>query len=343
MPRPRGPGRRPADHRRLRTGHRPHPPTTRLQPPPREGGENRQPGGASGESRPAHAAYPWGGHRAGHPAGPRAHRPAGRSRHARAGLAQPRRQRPRRHARRRPVYSFVDVAIIDEAYVRDHPGASTGYRAHLSVSDTGTGIAPAHLARIFEPFFTTKAAGKGTGLGLATVYGAVQQHHGWITVDSALGHGTTFHLFLPALTLAETAATDEPVATPLPRGNETILVAEDDEQVRHLVQVALERQGYQVLAASSGAQAAAVLAAQSVPILHLLITDLIMPGGLNGRELAERLQTQYPSIRTIYISGYPADIVSHHLKLTAGNFLRKPFAVRTLLEAVRHRLDESHG
>ncbi len=234
----------------------------------------------------------------------------------------------------------VDVAIIDDAYVHDHPGASAGYRAHISVSDTGTGIAPEHLGRIFEPFFTTKAAGKGTGLGLATVYGVVRQHHGWITLDSALGRGTTFHLFLPALSLAEAADTEEPLDTPLPGGTETILVAEDDEQVRHLVQVALERQGYQVIAAPTGTEAAAAFAAHGAPV-HLLITDLIMPGGLNGRELADHIHAIDPAVRPIFISGYPADVVSRHLKLGAGgNFLRKPLAVRTLLEAVRRRLDE---
>ncbi len=234
----------------------------------------------------------------------------------------------------------VDVTMIDEAYVVQHPGASAGYRAHIAVSDTGCGIPPEHLGRIFEPFFTTKAAGKGTGLGLATVYGVVKQHHGWLTVESTVGVGTTFHLFLPALMQSELGDDDLPEAPPLPRGAETVLLAEDDEQIRHLMQVALERQGYQVLVAEDGASALALAARHSGP-LHLLVTDLIMPGGLNGAELAQRLQETAPALRTIFITGYPPDVVTRQLHLDKHACLvRKPFSVRSLLDTVRQRLDK---
>ncbi len=234
----------------------------------------------------------------------------------------------------------VDVTMIDEPYVQQHPGASAGYRAHIAVSDTGTGIAPENMGKIFEPFFTTKAPGKGTGLGLATVYGVVKQHHGWITVDSTVGVGTTFHLFLPALMQSEETEERSFDSTPAPRGTETVLLAEDDEQIRHLLHIALERQGYRVLVAADGAEALALANRHAGP-LQLLITDLIMPGGLNGRELAEKLSAARRDLRTIFISGYPADMLNRQLKIgKADCLLRKPFSVRALLDAVRARLDE---
>jgi PAS domain S-box-containing protein len=233
----------------------------------------------------------------------------------------------------------VETVEIDEAHAHAHSGATPGLRAHIEVSDTGTGIAPEHLGRIFEPFFTTKAAGKGTGLGLATVYGIMQQHRGWIVVDTALGKGTTFHLYLPALPASAATVGEEATERPLPRGSETVLLAEDDDQIRNLVQAALERQGYTVLPTANGSDAIAALLRHSAPV-HLLIADLIMPGGINGRQLADQALVAQPALRTIFISGYPADVVNRHLKLKADDiFLHKPFASRTLLEAVRNCLD----
>jgi PAS domain S-box-containing protein len=238
------------------------------------------------------------------------------------------------------LHIAVATVEIDADYVRTHAGTTPGRRAHILVSDTGTGIAPEHLGRIFEPFFTTKAPGHGTGLGLATVYGILQQHQGWITVESNVGQGTTFHLYLPTLAPAALAAGEEVAEHPLPRGSETVLLAEDDDQIRNLVQAALERQGYKVLAAATGDDALAALQRHAGPV-HLLVTDLIMPGSLNGRQLADRARVPRPALRTIFISGYPADVVNRLINLkTAGAFLRKPFAVRTLLETVRRRLDE---
>ena len=233
----------------------------------------------------------------------------------------------------------VETVVIDEAYVREHTGATPGLRAHIEVSDNGTGIAPEHLGRIFEPFFTTKAVGKGTGLGLSTVYGILQQHQGWIAVDSTLGKGTTFHLYLPALPQSATANVEEGAENPLPRGSETVLLAEDDDQIRNLVQAALERQGYKVLTAATGDDALSALQHHDGPV-HLLVTDLIMPGSLNGRQLADQARATRPELRTVFISGYPADVVNRHLNLKQDDiFLHKPFAFRTLLEAVRNCLD----
>lgn len=233
----------------------------------------------------------------------------------------------------------ADVTIIDDAYVLQHPGASPGYRAHIAIADTGTGIAPEHLGRIFEPFFTTKAPGKGTGLGLATVYGVVKQHQGWITVESTVGVGTTFHLFLPALVHTDDDDTTTELEHPSPRGTETVLLAEDDDQIRHLVQVALERQGYQVLAAANGTQALELFARQKEQI-HLLLADLVMPGGINGQELATRVRAARPTASVLYLSGYPSDVVARHLKTEKNpSLLRKPFSVRTLLDTIRQLLD----
>ncbi len=233
----------------------------------------------------------------------------------------------------------VDMALIDTAYVDHHPGASPGYRAHIQVSDTGTGIAPEHLARVFEPFFTTKAAGQGTGLGLATVYGVIKQHHGWVTIDSEVGRGTSFHLFLPAISPNELEAGDEMPAPPLPLGRESVLMVEDDDQIRHLLEVALERQGYRVRAAHDAPAALAILAEGRFRP-DLLLTDLVMPGGLNGVELATRVQATLPGIRILYMSGYPTDVVGQYLKRASQrNFIHKPFSVRGVLEAVRKRLD----
>ena len=235
----------------------------------------------------------------------------------------------------------ISTVQIDEAYVRDHQGASPGLRARLSVSDTGTGIAPEHLPHIFEPFFTTKAPGKGTGLGLATVYGVIQQHQGWIDIESAVGKGTVFHLYLPSLVTGPAVEAVELSQHALPRGTETVLLAEDDDRIREVVQAALERQGYRVLPAADGTTALTQLQQHSGPV-QLLVTDLVMPGGLGGHELAEHARAARPGLRVLFISGYPADVVQRHLRLdTEGHLLRKPFAVRTLLEAVRHRLDES--
>jgi len=219
-----------------------------------------------------------------------------------------------------------------------HPGTAPGRYACLRVQDTGQGIAPVVLPRIFEPFFSTKAVGKGTGLGLATVFGVVQQHRGWIDVESKLDKGTTFLVFLP---LVEPPVQVEKTksAVAMPRGSETILLVEDENAVRYTVRVMLERHGYRLLVAEHGPAALALWQLEHGKI-DLLLTDLVMPGGLGGRELAAQLQTESPALKVIVMSGYSADLAGRDLVLpTRQRFLQKPFTLDALLTTVRSALD----
>ena len=236
---------------------------------------------------------------------------------------------------------FVNTSItaIDQTHAKQLPDAVAGNYVCLAVRDTGTGIAPEVLPHIFEPFFTTKDVGKGTGLGLATVFGIVQQHHGWITAESVVNEGATFKIFLPATaekTAAAAAAASEPAVG---RGKETILVVEDETPLRTLVRSVLERYGYKVLEAESG------LAALSVWEMHkdeidLLLTDMVMPQGISGRELAQRVLAQKPKLKVIYSSGYSLAVVGSDMVLQEGlNFLQKPYHPRKLAQAVRDCLD----
>jgi CheY-like chemotaxis protein len=219
------------------------------------------------------------------------------------------------------------------------PDTSPGRHVCLRVTDTGTGIAPENLSRIFEPFFTTKEPGKGTGLGLATVFGIVKQHRGSLTVESEVGKGTTFRIFLPASGVAGRLP-DEAAMKPKPRGGtETILLVEDDAAVRMLTRAVLERQGYQVLEAAHGVEALKIWE-QHQGIIQLLFTDIVMPRGISGRELAIRLQARNPKLRVIFTSGYSADIAGRELSLQEGqNFIQKPASPQQLLETVRRCLD----
>ena len=208
----------------------------------------------------------------------------------------------------------------------------------LSVSDTGCGIPSEALPHIFEPFFTTKEPGKGTGLGLATVFGIVQQHHGWIQVQSEPGKGTSFQIFLPES--AGKLAEDVRATQPAPRGGtETILLVEDDSSVRLLTRVVLERAGYRVLESPDGAEALKI-AEQHQDSIKLLLTDIVMPEGVSGRDLAARLQARNPKLRVVFTSGYSADIGGRELCLQEGqNFIQKPSPPQQLLETVRQCLD----
>jgi len=216
--------------------------------------------------------------------------------------------------------------------------AAPGRYVSLSVSDTGCGIPAEVAAHIFEPFFTTKEPGKGTGLGLATVFGIVKQHQGWLKVESEPGHGATFRIFFPAL--AQPALAPAEVAKPAVRGgSETILLVEDDANVRALSRAILARHGYHVLEAPDGVSALRLWAEHRHEVA-LLITDLVMPGGFNGHELAARLQQDKPGLKIIFVSGYSADIAGRELELHAGeNFLQKPFLPEHLLETIRRSLD----
>jgi PAS domain S-box-containing protein len=238
------------------------------------------------------------------------------------------------------------LVITTEPYERSAddplPNADipAGPFVRLTVSDTGTGISPEHLPRIFEPFFTTKGVGHGTGLGLATIYGIVQQHRGWITVESQLGHGATFQVHLPAeaqsRAIKETGAARD--ATPS-GGSERILVVEDEAAVRSLVCSVLKRFGYEVMEAHSGVEAL-LLWRKHRGTIDLLLTDIIMPGGMNGRQLGEWLVADEPDLPVIYTSGYAAEAVSGDFQFIDGqNFLQKPYPPARLAEVIRRTLD----
>jgi PAS domain S-box-containing protein len=239
----------------------------------------------------------------------------------------------------RLILEVVDQYLDDE-YVRRHPYTKAGEYVMLAVSDTGCGMTAEVKQHIFEPFFTTKPLGKGTGLGLATSYGAVKQHGGSIEVYSEPGHGTTFKIYFPRL-MEEVARHKEPTRTEeLPGGTETILLVEDDPGVLDFSLGVLKHLGYQVLAAASG-EAALAQAEAHPAVIHLLITDVIMPG-MNGRILADRLVSKRPDLRVLFSSGYTENVIVHHGVLEEGiSFLGKPFTVLSLARKVRDVLDHA--
>jgi two-component system, cell cycle sensor histidine kinase and response regulator CckA len=223
---------------------------------------------------------------------------------------------------------------------RNATGADGGRCVRLTVSDTGCGMAPEVKARIFEPFFTTKGQGKGTGLGLATVFGIVEQSGGRIAVESRVGIGTTFRIDLPATGAARAVETGTLQLVGPGHGSETILLVEDEEAVRTMALHALQSSGYAVLDAENGEQALSAVQAFGVPI-RLLVTDVVMPG-IDGRELAERLMVVQPSVRVLYTSGYTDDeIVRRGVATQSIHFLPKPFTPAALTRRVREVLDAS--
>jgi PAS domain S-box-containing protein len=226
---------------------------------------------------------------------------------------------------------------IDEAFTQAHLGAVAGRYAMVAVTDTGAGMDATVRAHLFEPFFTTKEVGKGTGLGLATVYGIVKQSDGYISVYTELGKGSSFKVYLPRIEAAPAGAAAAVKIGPA-RGSETVLIVEDEGAVLKLTRRALEAQGYTVLAAADGGDALRIVERHGGTI-HLLLTDLVMPG-LSGRELADQLQVRRPGIRVLYMSGYPGDAVVQHGSLTPGSaFLQKPFSPDSLARKVRDVLD----
>jgi len=220
-----------------------------------------------------------------------------------------------------------------------NPEARAGEFVCINVIDSGCGMDAVTLNRMFEPFFTTKEVGKGTGLGLATVYGIVKQHHGWIEVESHVGAGTTFRIYLPVDERPTDACSAAPEHQGVRGGSETILVVEDEEALRELVTEILTLYGYTVIVARSGAHALTLWRKHSDEV-DLLLTDMVMPEGVSGRELAERLQRDTPRLKVVYTSGYSPGMAGKDLALLEGfNFLPKPYPPTRLAEVVRECLD----
>jgi CheY-like chemotaxis protein len=231
------------------------------------------------------------------------------------------------------------VVIFPEATGRGPEQSRPGEFVCLTVSDTGTGIDPEILPHIFEPFFTTKEVGKGTGLGLATVYGVMQQHEGWVSVESVPGQSTTFRAYFPRLTSANPEAPSGAATEQIRGGHEVILLVEDEWAVREITDAALKALGYQVFCAASGLVALQVWQEHRHEI-GLVLTDLVMPDGINGRDLALRLRSDRPDLPIIYMSGYSHEVAGEGLVLHEGtNYLAKPFELSTLAKIVRGSLD----
>jgi len=237
----------------------------------------------------------------------------------------------------------LDAVTLDETQARRHPQARAGQFVCLSVTDTGAGIAPENLTRIFEPFFTTKEVGKGTGLGLAIVYAVIHQHDGWVEVESTPGVGTRFHVYLPVggrpVPTNGTNATAD--GEPVTGGCETILLVEDEVAVRAVARMALRRLGYTVLEAEN-APAALRLWSELGASVDLLFTDIVMPGGMNGHELAARLQLLNPELKVLFCSGYTREAEQFEPDgKGCACFLPKPYKAAELAVAVRRVLAEA--
>ncbi len=233
----------------------------------------------------------------------------------------------------RLTFHTANVAASDGAAMDAHPASVL-----LAVTDTGVGISEENKRRLFEPFFTTKPRGRGTGLGLSMVYGIVQQSEGWIEVRSEPGKATTFSIYLPALTDAPAAETiPEPAPAPGMNASGTILVVEDDDEVRGLVRTILESDGFRVLEAPGG-PAALALARSCLEKIDLLITDVIMPE-MTGRQLADELKPLCPGVRILYMSGYSGDVLARRGILDSDiSYLAKPFSPGALSANVREVL-----
>jgi signal transduction histidine kinase/ActR/RegA family two-component response regulator/HAMP domain-containing protein len=236
----------------------------------------------------------------------------------------------------------VEPVFVGAAYAEMHPDARSGNFIRLRVADNGCGMDATTMSRIFEPFFTTKEVGKGTGLGLATVYGIVKQHEGWIEVNSEPGKGTTFDVFFPVTgEMAPDAKIEIRSTSPVPGGTETILIVEDEPILREMARDILENYGYKIIEASSGREAFDVWS-QRTGKIDLLLTDMVMPEGVSGVELAEKLLAEKPDLKIVFTSGYAANEVSSAmLEKIRANFLQKPYAHKELARTVRDCLDKT--
>jgi CheY-like chemotaxis protein len=232
-------------------------------------------------------------------------------------------------------------AVVDADFCREHSEAAPGRYVQLVVSDTGSGMTPHVMAHLFEPFFTTKGPGRGTGLGLATVYGIVTESGGFVTVSSDLNVGTTFNVFLPALDGSDPATAGGAIEHAPLRGNETVLVVEDDPGVRTITTLALKKYGYHVLVASDGPAALQVSA--DYETIDLLLTDVVMPE-MSGRALADAVLHTRPHCRVLFMSGYNEEMLADRAAdSTADGFIQKPFTPVALATKVREILDRPDG
>lgn len=227
---------------------------------------------------------------------------------------------------------------IDENYCADHARVVPGDFVMMAVSDTGCGMDGETLENIFEPFFTTKEVGKGTGMGLATVYGIVKQNNGFIDVYSEPGKGTTFRIYLPRHEGEAEGTVLETAAEIIPGRGETVLLVEDEAGIIRMGKMMLERLGYHVIAAETPADALR-LASEHAGAIHLLLTDVVMPE-MNGRDLADQIKNLCPDIRVLYMSGYTANTIAHYGMVDHGvNFIGKPFSQKDLAAKIRAVLD----
>lgn len=235
---------------------------------------------------------------------------------------------------------FIETGnvALDEDFIREHIGSKLGDYVRMSVRDTGIGIPEELMEHIFEPFFTTKKEGRGTGLGLSTVYGIVKQHNGYISVESTSGRGTTVNIYLLQVEEEAERIPLKEMDETLPEGKETVLIVEDEEMVRGFAHRVLQSLGYTVLEASNGKEAVRV-AEEHEDEIHLLLTDIVMPG-MNGMEVAKYFKKIRPKIKVLFVSGYSDNITEQHGFLFKGmNFLQKPFASREFAQKLREVLD----
>ena len=231
---------------------------------------------------------------------------------------------------------IIETALVrlDEMYTDKHIEVKPGQYVLLAISDTGEGMDEEVMSKIFDPFFTTKEQSKGTGLGLATVYGIVKQHDGYIYVYSEKNKGTTFKIYLPASNKTAEETESKSVAGALPQGNETILIVDDNPSIRQLIIETLKPLGYHCLQAASGKEAIDVIRKYDGEV-HLLLTDVVMPY-MNGRELAEKIRKERPDIKIIFMSGYTENIIAHHGVLEQGiNYISKPITPIALTQKIK--------
>jgi CheY-like chemotaxis protein len=227
--------------------------------------------------------------------------------------------------------------VLDEVYARLNPEVKAGSYVMIAVSDTGTGIPGSLLDKVFEPFFTTKEAGKGSGLGLSMVYGFVKQSNGHIKIYSEEGHGTTVKVYLPQAAGAPEVQAAEASIAPVEHGDESILIVEDDALVRNYVVAQISRFGYRTLAASNAAEGLKII--NGPDRIDLLFTDVIIPGGMNGRQLAMEAVKRRPGLKVLYTSGYTENAIVHHGRLDAGVLLLpKPYLSSELARMLRTAL-----